>query len=362
MATPALCPSCTDTYLETTTCHDEELDICRSCGGHWFEQGEMNKVLSKVDNGQDQVEYQQHLGASIGVSERQCPDWHGPMQSHHLLADYQLEIDICEHCEGVWVDSDELNQVKQSPKLQQALGTLNQALSWKSRVFQFLSQMPVEYNIKPKRKPVVTWTLMALNCLIFMSYVGNPELANQLVSLFGNVPAATLAGDQLWTLASCMFLHGDPLHLLGNMYFLYVVGDNIEDALGRRRFIALYFALGILSSLISVVLNWQSEIPSIGASGAIAGLFGVYLVWFRHASLTFMIFIYQKKLAPVWYFAIWVGLNVLGMMIGEGGVDYWAHIGGFVSGLIMGVALKPYIFMRNPLLQMLAHPAAVVNR
>ncbi|MCL6417373.1 rhomboid family intramembrane serine protease [Aestuariirhabdus sp. Z084] len=362
MARHASCPSCDKQYLDTTTCYDEELDVCRACGGHWFEHDELNRVLSRVDNGHNEADYQQQLGPVLGISDRPCPEGHGRMQSHQLLAQYQVSIDICEQCQGVWVDSDELHQVKQSPAIQQTLGTLNKGLSWKSRVFQFLSQMPVEYNVKPKRKPLVTWTLIALNCLIFLSYVTNPELGNQLIMLFGNVPTATLAGEQPWTLISCIFLHGDTLHLLGNMYFLYVVGDNIEDALGRRHFIMLYLGLGLLSSLISVGMNWHSDIPSIGASGAIAGLFGVYLIWFRNASLTFMIFIFQKKLSPIWYFAIWVGLNVAGMVVDEGGIDYWAHIGGFVSGLLIGYILKPYIFKRNPLLEMLAHPAAVVSR
>ena len=115
-------------------------------------------------------------------------------------------------------------------------------------------------------------------------------------------PSDISEGNKVWTLLTCMFLHGSIMHLLGNMYFLYVVGDNLEDVLGHKRFLIWYLVCGLIASLSSYLVSPTSAIPSVGASGAIAGLFGMYLMWFRHASLTFMIIIYQKKLSAAWFF------------------------------------------------------------
>ena len=115
-------------------------------------------------------------------------------------------------------------------------------------------------------------------------------------------PADISEGNKAWTLLTCMFLHSSIMHLLDNMYFLYVVGDNLEDVLGHKRFLIWYLVCGLIASLSSYLVSPTSAIPSVGASGAIAGLFGMYLMWFRHASLTFMIIIYQKKLSAAWFF------------------------------------------------------------
>ena len=103
----------------------------------------------------------------------------------------------------------------------------------------------------------------------------------------------------------------------------------------------------------------------VGASGAIAGLFGMYLLWFRHASLTLMIVIYQKKVSPLVFFAIWLGINVIGLYFANesgGGVAYWAHIGGFIAGLVIGLLVKKQVFANNPLLAILNSPEVKIKR
>lgn len=356
------CPACRHTPLQITRHHDQEVDLCPRCGGLWFEKDELNQLLSAIDNGNDQVDFQGQLGKRLGISQRQCPDCRKSLEHYHLLEHHTLEVDVCHACEGVWIDHDEIETVQQSPRLQESLQRLNTQTNWKSWIFQFLSQMPVEYNIRPHRTPWVTWALIVINCLIYFSYASSDSLTMSMLTNYASTPADLAQGEHLWTPLTATFLHGSLMHLLGNMYFLWLTGDNLEDALGSLRFLLLYLLCGIGASLISVAMNWNSDIPSVGASGAIAGLFGMYVLWFRHASLSFMIVVWQLKLAAVWYFLIWLGLNLFGMLAGGGGVDYWAHIGGFIIGLLIGLGLRNWVMQRNPLLVMLAQPQVSLGR
>jgi membrane associated rhomboid family serine protease len=349
--------------LDVTHHHGEELDVCRQCAGVWFEEGQLNAVISQVDNGEDNSDYKQLLGDKLTKTRLSCPNGCSKLECFGLLNGYDVEIDICRVCDGVWVDFDELEKVEHSPRIRQALDDLNKEVSVKSWLFQMLSRFPVEYNLKPHRTPWVTYALVLVNCLIFLGYAIQPESAEWVFGHFASSPLDISRGSELWTPLTATFLHGGWMHLLGNMYFLFVIGDNLEDVLGRWRFLGLYLFSGVAASLISVAFNWGSPIQSVGASGAIAALFGMYLIWFRFASLSFMFVFYQKKLSAVWYFAIWLVLdNVWSMVSGVQGIDYWAHIGGLVVGVGIGLVLKPFVYRRNPVVRFLAEESVSIKR
>lgn len=357
------CPHCRYERLQVTHYHDEELDVCRQCAGAWFEHGELNSLISKIDNGEDDADYKRVLGEEGGPTQLDCPSCGIKLHRFKLLSGYDVEVDLCKRCDGVWVDHDELEKVEHSPRIRDALEHLNKKVSVKSWLFQMLLRFPVEYNLKPHKLPVVTWILVLLNCLIFAVYGVQPSLAAGIFENFASRPADLAQGQELWTLLTATFLHGDFMHLLGNMYFLFVIGDNLEDVLGRWRFLLLYLLSGVSASVISALMNWGSPIASVGASGAIAALFGMYIVWFRFASLTFMFVVFQKKLSAVWYFAIWLVLdNIFAMLMGGRGVDYWAHIGGFVVGLGIGIALKTFVYRHNPVVRFLAEESVRIER
>lgn len=356
------CPGCENGQLKIYDFHGEEVDSCQTCGGIWFENGELNRALSQADNGDDCVRIEENLGQYLGVSRRKCSHCDCDMAHYYLMDGYQIEVDACHSCSGVWIDEHERSKVVQSPKVKALLAELDASISTKTWLFQFLSQMPIEFNIKPKRQPAVTYFLLAINICIFAAYGFDIGMADKVFENFAMRANDIVMGSHTWTLLSHMFLHGDLMHLAGNMYFLYVVGDNLEDALGRVRFLGLYLLCGFAAAAAQIAAEPTSAIYMVGASGAIAGLFGMYLLWFRHASLTFMFVVYQKKLSPMAFFAIWLAFNILGLMMAGEGVAYWAHIGGFVAGLVIGYLLKARIMDNNPILAMLNEPEVKISR
>jgi len=356
------CPDCTDSVMKVYDFHGEEVDSCQSCGGMWFENGELNAALSKADNGDDKVRVEETLGQHLGQSTRRCNHCDCSMEHYYLMDGYQIEVDVCHRCSGVWIDEHERQKVVQSPMVKQLLADLDAKISVKTWLFQFLSQMPVEFSLEPKSRPMITYLLLALNILIFMGYGFNLDATDRVFENFAMQSSELLAGHHPWSLLSHMFLHGDIMHLAGNMYFLYVVGDNLEDALGRMKFLGFYLLCGFAAAAAQIVAEPGSSVYMVGASGAIAGLFGMYLMWFRHASLTFMFVIYQKKLSPMAFFAIWLAFNIIGLLMAGEGVAYWAHIGGFVAGLVIGARLKAKVMQNNPLLAMMNEPEVKISR
>jgi membrane associated rhomboid family serine protease len=358
------CPSCQDKYLTSYDFHHEEVDSCESCGGIWFDNGELNGALSTADNDEDNASVEQNLGTHIKQSPRQCAHCECHLDSYHLMDGYEIEVDVCTSCSGVWIDHGQLHKVIESPRIKEALAYLNKKINTKTWVFQFLSQMPVEYNIKPKNKPWVTYTLVLLNVLIFLLYHFNIVTTEHVFENFSLRSDRVIQGASFWTLLSHMYLHGGIMHLVGNMYFLAIIGDNLEDALGKVKFLGIYTLCGLGAAGFQIAADPQSSIPMVGASGAIAGLFAMYLLWFRHASLSLMIIVYQKKVSPQIFFAIWLLINIAGVALsdGSGGVAYWAHIGGFIVGLIVAFSYKNAVMRNNPLLQLLNSDEVKIKR
>jgi membrane associated rhomboid family serine protease len=210
-------------------------------------------------------------------------------------------------------------------------------------------------DINPTRSfPFVNVMLIAANVLVFFYQVTlSPAAAKAFVLANATVPAripAFLAGYEpanvaLYPLLSSMFLHGGLMHLLGNMLFLYIFGDNVEDAFGHIGYLFFYILCGIGSGLIHVLFNWHSAIPALGASGAISGVMGAYAVMFpSHRILTFF-FIFLIPVPAILILGYWfalqfvAGINGLGMAT-AGGVAWWAHIGGFLMGVAIAWTAK----------------------
>jgi membrane associated rhomboid family serine protease len=199
------------------------------------------------------------------------------------------------------------------------------------------------------RTPYVTWALIALNVVVFLTY--SPMFSDPvaLQSFFGSyalVPANLSSGSGFHTVLTSMFLHGGFMHIAGNMLFLWIFGDNMEDEMGHGGFLLFYLASGIGAALAQYLSSPLSDIPMVGASGAIAGVMGGYLLLFPKARVDILIiFIVFFRVFPVpaWLMlGLWFGLQFFGGFTSAadaGGVAYWAHAGGFIAGLILTLPL-----------------------
>lgn len=189
--------------------------------------------------------------------------------------------------------------------------------------------------------PIVTWALIVTNVVVFLWQMFlSPRAYDQLIRAAGFVPLAVINQRTYYMFLTSMFLHGGILHLAGNMLYLYVFGDNVEDLCGHIPYLAFYLACGFAGSLFQLVSDWGSTIPSIGASGAISGLLGAYVYLFPNArirtAVTLGIFIRMVRVPAYFLIGFWFLYQItLGLLSADASVAYWAHIGGFLGGLVL---------------------------
>lgn len=204
---------------------------------------------------------------------------------------------------------------------------------------------PIRDHNPSQRIAFVTWALIALNIAIHLLVTVEMDTDRELSNYYftwAMIPARIANGDAFYTLLSSMFLHGDIWHLAGNMLFLWIFGDNLEDTLGHFGFLAFYLACGTAAALGQWVVEPWSPIPVLGASGAIAGVMGGYLLLFPKARVDILIFliVFVRILPiPAWLMlGLWFFFQIaagVGADPATGGVAYWAHAGGFVAGIIL---------------------------
>ena len=215
---------------------------------------------------------------------------------------------------------------------------------------------PIQDSVPSRSVPVVTRALTLINVVVFFFELSlSRESIIQLFYLFGVVPArftdpewAASIGFPIgsyWSLLTHQFLHGGWLHIVANMWTLWIFGDNVEDRMGPLRFIIFYLVCGVLAALTQVLVTPNATIPSVGASGAIAGVLGAYLLFFPTARLIVLIpilfFPFFFELPAVIFLVLWFfiqlfsGTAMLASPQQVGGIAFWAHIGGFIAGMLL---------------------------
>ncbi|KPP85176.1 MAG: rhomboid-like protein [Rhodobacteraceae bacterium HLUCCO07] len=212
---------------------------------------------------------------------------------------------------------------------------------------------PIRDHNPSNSVPYVTYALIAVNIVVFLSYVGlftNPRALNMFFYEWAILPARLMEGGGYETLVTSMFLHGGFMHIIGNMLFLWIFGDNLEDLMGHGRFLLFYLACGVGAGLVHVAMAPESTVPTVGASGAIAGVMGGYLLLFPKARIDILfifIIFFRIFTIPAWVMlAVWFGMQFFGGLGADpqaGGVAYWAHAGGFVIGGILTIP----VFLSN---------------
>jgi membrane associated rhomboid family serine protease len=220
---------------------------------------------------------------------------------------------------------------------------------------------PIRNAVPSRYPPLGTWTLVAANCVVFLFQISlSPAGQDEFLLRFALIPAryvdlmaggdGNLTPANFFPIFTMMFLHGGWLHLILNMWTLWLFGPTVEDRLGHSRYLAFYLACGVAASLTHVVFSAGSEIPALGASGAIAGVLGCYVRLFPLARVVVLVPILFLPLFFEVYAFIFVGLWFLIQVLqgtaelftptAAAGVAWWAHIGGFVAGLVLGPVLR----------------------
>ena len=218
--------------------------------------------------------------------------------------------------------------------------------------------IPIRDDAPRLTLPFFTWTLIAVNVGVFLYQfalaIDSPRAEMAFVGAFGVVPArvgAAITGSEpmlagMLPILTSMFLHGGWMHLIGNMWFLWIFGDNVEDELGHGFFLLFYVGCGVLAAVAQFLADPGSNIPMVGASGAIAGVMGAYLIRFPRARVTVLfpiIIIWTTVRLPAFLMlTYWLAIQVYSGSgsAGGGGVAWWAHVGGFAAGIGL-VLMRP---------------------
>ena len=228
--------------------------------------------------------------------------------------------------------------------------------------------VPIRDNNPTQITPVVTYVLIGINIAAFIYELSlDPQALQSFFQQWAMVPqfltlsfqgnAIALPHPPWVTLFTAQFLHGSLLHLGGNMLFLWIFGNNIEDKLGHFKFIVFYLTCGVLASLSHWFFSALSDVPSLGASGAIAGVMGAYILRFPRAEIVTLIplgfFFWTIRVPAVFFLGFWFVQQALFSVasldnMAGGGVAYWAHAGGFVFGAILGPLLGLFSDQRRP--------------
>jgi membrane associated rhomboid family serine protease len=215
--------------------------------------------------------------------------------------------------------------------------------------------LPIRDTIPRQNPPITTWILMLINSVVFVVELSMPQrVLDQLFYLFGMVPArythlewAALVGfpvDDFWPFLTSMFLHGGWLHIITNMWALWIFGDNVEDRMGPVRFLIFYLLCGLIAGITHWFMNSDSTIPTVGASGAIAGVMGAYFILFPRSRVIVLLPILFIplffELPAIVYLGIWLFSQLFSGTLSVAatnvaGIAWWAHVGGFIAGMLL---------------------------
>lgn len=214
--------------------------------------------------------------------------------------------------------------------------------------------IPVRDENRSLSTPHVNWIIIIINVAAFLAtwlpglLLRDYEFLLDVVYNFGMTPKSIIQGQNLYTLFTSMFLHGGLFHLAGNMLYLYIFGDNIEDAFGHLRYLVFYMLCGLAAILAHLLTMDDPGTPVIGASGAISGVLGAYFILFpkaRIVTLVFYFFITFVRIPAVFFLGFWFILQVFSGSVTlaygvPSGVAYWAHVGGFVAGVFVALLFR----------------------
>jgi membrane associated rhomboid family serine protease len=301
--------------LERVAFQGIEVDVCRKCGGIWFDHGELDDVMREaMAQPQSVARLDPQAGATIKQTPHRqptCPRCQKAMVPEIFGRVSNIELDRCPQCSGQWADGGELSALVEylhDPGESQRMQKLGEAIADTVKKRQALKDLtelgrhsrqrvlmgslflpkiilPLGTSVGIARFPLVTVCLVLVNILIFVLQSVSGNLVNTFMT-FGLTPARIAEGKNLWGIFTHMFLHGGLLHLLGNMFFLWIFARAIEDTVGRWKFLGSYLLMGLIAGLVFLLSNLDGQMPGVGASGAISGILGAFLVFYPYSTIT----------------------------------------------------------------------------
>lgn len=332
------------------------LDTCSQCRGVWFDFDELS-VLQHDGRKVDHAVLSQLPGQPYPIA---CPGCKDKLTTIEFPRGSGSHLETCSNCHGVWLDWSALRRLKGGNRrsLRRLRGRVDRHYhetferEVESRqggdpsmgVFtDWLLGIDPEIYSPTRRTPYMTWTLILV--LVFVFFFQFTTGQQYLYDTYALTPNDLLAGKEWWTVFTSMFLHANALHLLGNLYFLWLAGDNVEDRLGPWKFLGLYLASGLAGTVFHLLLGGSPALPCLGASGAISGLLGAYALFFPRRKIAWRVYYFMwynfLLRIPAWlYFGFWFALQFAMVAMEIPGVGFWAHIGGFVLGLGWAAKVK----------------------
>jgi membrane associated rhomboid family serine protease len=324
----------------------QDLDICPACMGLWSDAKELPRAagLSFSDAA---------TGEALAGAKRtacRCPACAIPLYEREIERGSGIHADQCPQCSGLFLDHQEFSRIKRyyagggaAPRAKRATATSRRAeqpthISGDSdgaTLFQLFTGLPLELDAPQTLFPPVVSALILLNLAVLVAAIWQGMA--QWIDTLGVVPREIVSGHRLHTLLTSMFMHAGVIHFLGNMYFLYITGDNVEERFGRWKFLGFYLLCGVVADLVHILGHPTLGIPSVGASGAVSGVLGAYVVLFPHIRFRVRWFYFLWHHCtwdfPVYvYFGFWIALQFLYAGLEVPGVGWLAHIGGFACG------------------------------
>lgn len=338
------CPRCTYPLAHSVHPSGIAIDHCRRCGGSFIDYGKASHVVGEKA---DPAHWPKEAFARPPYPSRiGCPSGHGQMWAYHLAWEgRQVEIDGCGVCHGLWLDAREAHELEAITSVAHAennrpgasKGTVGVVAMY---LVQLATAVPIEVYHPLRRKPVLTRGLVALLTVLFViEVVVLVQQGRSALEYFALIPSSVEAG-RVYQLVSHAFFHGGIAHLLGNLYFLWIFGDNVEDEIGRGRFTLLYLASAVGGGVAYWLGNLHSSGAMLGASGAIAGLMGAYLVLFPKVKLWVVFIFIPLKIRAYWYLFVWIGMQFVIMLDPKSQVAWLAHVGGFVAGVALAFLMR----------------------
>jgi len=366
------CPAC-GSWLDAQNEQGIRVDVCPKCSGIWFDRDEIRQYVEQMSEDPNTKSAELRTKAikvvrhsQITQEHRVCPHDGSELTTFNYAYNSNVFLDRCERCMGIWVDAEELPKLATYIRGNPVLDRLGEGLATHTEKVSDLCEakknyragrsnshlaaavhmhtvrglpIPLKDDVPTKRFPVLTLALIVSLFLTFLLMVSDVVPVNHFLL----VPSSVAAGDDIYTLFTYIFAHAGFFHVLSNLFFLYLFGDNVEYRIGRTWSFPIFLLCGVAAGIAEVIANPNSTVPIVGASGAISGIVGAYCGFYPFAKLKVLVG-YRIMTVPAGiYIGLWFVIQffyAISTSSLDTGVAFIAHVAGFVMGFLISLVMR----------------------